>query len=53
MITLVLAIVAGALVVDILVELWRDAVDDTRRRNLERDAEEMRRHLERRMGRRP
>lgn len=53
MIGLVVALLAGALVLDVVLELWRDGAGVARRRELERDRAAMRRTLERTGGRRP
>jgi hypothetical protein len=52
MVELVLVLLAGALVLDVVLELWRDGYGVQRRRELERDRVAMLRTLDRTGGRR-
>lgn len=53
MIELVLVVLAGALVLDVVLELWRDGAGVERRRELERNRAAMRRTIDRTGGPRP
>lgn len=52
MIELVLLLLAGALVLDVVLELWRTGAGVARRRELDRDRAAMRRTIDRTGGRR-